>query len=131
MITIVMPWIDTILLPNTHDGLLKHGGRKAGFAITAARDTAKNTGYYAACQAVFGLDQLERDIDHAVSIVWNPPIGAGNIDNDGLSRAMKPTMDGIAQALNVNDFHFNPIEVRRGAKVEGGRVTVIIDDVPF
>jgi len=131
VITIVLPWIDTILLPNVHDGLLKHGGRKARFAVTASRDTAKNTGYYAACQAVFGLEPLAANEDHAVSIVWNPPIGAGNIDNDGLSRAMKPTMDGIATALKVNDYHFNPVEVRRGAKVDGGRVTVIIDDIPF
>jgi len=44
---------------------------------------------------------------------------------------MKPMLDGIAEALGVNDRRFNPIMITRGPTVKGGSITVLIDDIPF
>jgi crossover junction endodeoxyribonuclease RusA len=123
MITIELPWIDSALLPNRADGRNWH-------TTSAAKKAAREAGYYAALQAVFGVTELDPNEDHALSIVYHPANLPGP-DWDNFSRAMKPTLDGIAKALKIDDRHFNPVEVRRGAKVDGGRVTVIIDDVPF
>ena len=123
MIKIVLPWIDSALLPNRNDG------RK--WQVTASRKkAARKVGYYAALQAGFGFDPLDPDLDHSLDIVYNPPRKPGP-DFDNLARAMKPTLDGIADALGVNDYRFNPVSLRRGVPVDGGQVTVIIDDLPF
>ena len=130
MITIVLPWINTILLPNEHDGIIQHGTRAGKFAVKAARDDAKQTAYYLALQAAFGRDELSADGDLNVSIEYNPP-PRSRPDNDGVHRALKPSLDGIAQALRVNDYHFNPVRIWRGPHVDGGAVTITIDDLPF
>ena len=45
-------------------------------------------------------------------------------DLDNLLSASKSAIDGIATALTVNDKHFSPITIKRGAVVKGGMMTV-------
>ena len=130
MITIELPWINTALLPNNHDGLLKFGGRKAYYALKAARDQAKNDAYLVTLEAMQHGDAPESSDDLNVSIEFNPPHRA-RVDWDGIARALKPSLDGVAEALHVNDFHFNPVRIWRGAYSDFGRITIQIDDLPF
>lgn len=130
MITVTLPWIDTILLPNEHDGIIEYGTRAGKYSVAEARDRAKNDAYYLTLQAAFGLDELCADEDVNLSIVYNPP-PSSRPDNDGVHRALKSALDGIALALKVNDYHFNPVHIYRGAHMDVGRVTITIDDLPF
>jgi crossover junction endodeoxyribonuclease RusA len=45
-------------------------------------------------------------------------------DLDNLLSASKSAIDGIATALTVNDKHFHPITIMRGAVVKGGAMKV-------
>lgn len=133
MLRITLPWLDTILTPNVMDGLQVHGGRGAKFAISTARKNLFEGSYYTALSIILELPVLDFTCDHAVSVVHHRPIGQSGrgLDNDAVARAMKPALDGIAKAIGVNDYFFNPLEYRRGEPVEGGNVEVLIDDFPF
>lgn len=73
----------------------------------------------------------DNTIDHAVTIIVAPP-DKRRRDVDGILSALKPTLDGLADGLQMNDWHFNPIEIRRIDPCEGGKVTIIVhDDIPF
>ena len=47
-------------------------------------------------------------------------------DLDGMLSALKPTLDGVAEALEIDDKKFNPITLRRGDVVTGGQVILKI-----
>ena len=71
------------------------------------------------------------EVEHRMTIVFEPP-SRRRYDDDGLHTSVKYYIDGIAKALGIDDYYFNPVEVVRAAPVEGGRVTVRIDDsIPF
>lgn len=123
MITIELPWIDSALLPNRADG-------RKWQALAGPKKAARRIGYYTALQATWGLPALDVEQDHALEVIYNPPQRPGP-DEDNLARAMKPMIDGIAKALGINDYHFNPVTRRRGEPIDGGKITVIIDDFPF
>lgn len=122
MITIVVPFPDSSLLPNRRNG--------AAWQVTQrAKVEAKEAGRIAALQAAFGIEKLPpRNVD--VTIVFTPP-DRRRRDVDGMLSALKPTLDGIAIGLDVDDSRFNPIHIHRGEPMTGGKVTVIIDDLPF
>lgn len=48
-------------------------------------------------------------------------------DRDNLLAASKPAIDGIADALGVNDARFNPVVIRRGYSIKNGYVMVEIE----
>lgn len=50
-------------------------------------------------------------------------------DRDNLLAASKPSLDGIADALGVNDARFNPVIIRRGYSLKDGFVMVEIEDI--
>lgn len=122
MIQIIVPFPDSCLLPNRKNG--QH------WRVTqSAKLEAHEAGKIAALQAAFGLEPLPpRNVD--VTIVFTPPDHRKR-DVDGMLSALKPTLDGIAEGLGVDDSRFNPVHLHRGEPINGGRVTVIIDDLPF
>ena len=122
MIEINLPWIDTALLPNRANG-------RNWRATASAKKDAKQTGKFEARRscAIGVIDPLT---DHSLHIIFRPPRIPGP-DVDGVLSAMKPMLDGIAEALGVNDRRFNPIMITRGPTVKGGSITVLIDDIPF
>ena len=48
------------------------------------------------------------------------------IDMDGLLSAAKHLLDGVAQALNIDDYMFNPIKIKRGYDPAGSFMLVEI-----
>lgn len=120
MIKIDLPWIEVDLLPNNADGLPWQ-------ALSRLKSKEKYDGKIAALSGGHALDPNQ---DHALSIVYFPPRNPGP-DSDNLLKALKHRLDGIALGLGIDDRRFNPITITRGRSVAGGRVTVIIDDMPF
>lgn len=117
---IVLDWPAAELFPNRSNG--KHWGSRQPFKI-AARSAA-----YCAAD---GLNIGDTSIDHAIAIFISPPDNRRR-DVDGILSALKPSLDGIAKALHIDDQHFNPIHVERLEPIEGGRIVVIINDsIPF
>lgn len=62
-----------------------------------------------------------------VLITFHPP-GAYRFDRDGLLSRMKPSLDGIAEHLGVDDFRFRP-RIEMGAVQKGGNVIVEVTPI--
>ena len=122
---IELPWPDSALLPNNSRG--HHWATKQ-----SAKQQAKQDATYAVKVARF--NQVSPDIDPLVNaevtIICNPPDNRGR-DVDGILSSLKPSLDAIAIELGINDNKFNPIIIYREEAVTNGRVTIIIDQIPF
>lgn len=118
--TITIPFPDASLFPNRSNG--RHW---------STRQNAK-----AAARAYAGFESIghsigDTTIEHGVMIIVTPPDNKRR-DVDGILTALKPTLDGLADGLQINDWQFNPIEIRRVEPKPGGSVTIVIDDgIPF
>ena len=122
MLQIIVPFPDSSLLPNNKNG-------QSWRTTQRAKLSAKQAGMIAALEAMQGSDKLPpRNVD--VTIVFTPP-DRRRRDVDGMLSALKPTLDGIAEGLGVDDSRFNPVHIHRGEPIQGGKVTIIIDDLPF
>lgn len=119
---IILPWPDAELFPNRSNG--KSWKSKQSFKAAAKQS--------AAIEAIgIGSDIGDTLIDHGVTIIIEPP-DSRRRDVDGVLSALKPSLDGIAEVLRIDDYHFNPIRIIRQAPVRHGRITIIIDDsIPF
>ena len=60
-----------------------------------------------------------------LSFTFNPPHNR-SYDKDNLIAQMKSGIDGIADALGIDDKHFDIGSVELGGRVEGGIVRVLI-----
>lgn len=65
------------------------------------------------------------DGEIAVSVTFYPP-DKRKRDLDGMFSAIKSGLDGMADALAVNDYRFNPVTLVRADPVKGGKVVVTI-----
>lgn len=61
-----------------------------------------------------------------LDIVFHPPTRR-RFDLDGLLGRCKPMLDGLAQALGVDDYRF-ALTLRRAEPIKGGRVTITIGE---
>ena len=112
-----MPWPDPVLWPNRAAG--KHWTAKH-----KAKCAARDAGFYAAKQAKTTQVTPELpDGDIPLSLVFCAS-SARRFDLDGALSACKPALDGIAQALGVDDSRFCPVVLNRGNLVKGGAVIV-------
>jgi crossover junction endodeoxyribonuclease RusA len=114
-IEILLPFPDPALFPNRSNG--KHW---------ATRQPAKELAKVTAFEKCERLSVVGTQIDHAMTITVAPP-DRRRRDVDGILSALKPSIDGIAQALKIDDTHFNPIEIERVKPIEGGRVLITIE----
>lgn len=94
-----MPWPDSSLWPNRFSG--KHWSTRH-----KAKVAAREAGFYAVKQAKGASLDLSGTIP--VSIVFCAP-SARRFDLDGALSALKPTLDGIAAGLGIDDSKFRPI----------------------
>jgi crossover junction endodeoxyribonuclease RusA len=115
--TIVLPWPDAELSPNGRS----HWGKKSS-AVSLARHEAY----------VMALEQREHiGIGEPLTVLlqFTPP-DKRRYDLDGLISRCKPYLDGICQALTINDYQFCEIRaVRQADIVPGGRVVITIAEV--
>lgn len=98
---ITLPWPDMSLMPNRKNG--RHWG-----GTQAAKVRARQDGYYAAKSAHRGDIVLGETIP--LRITFAAP-DRRHRDLDNLLACMKHTLDGVAQALGVDDKQFRPITV--------------------
>lgn len=104
-LTITLPWPDTSLMPNRKNG--RHWG-----STQAAKVRARQDGFFGAKQAM-GINSLNLPDRIPLSIDFiGPDRRARDIDN--LLACIKPQIDGIAQALGVDDKRFRPITINDG-----------------
>ncbi len=119
-LVIHLPWPARELFPNRSNG--QHWGKRQPFKVYA-----RSVAFYMSRE----LSLPNPNFDHAVKIIVQPP-DKRKRDVDGILSALKPSLDGIALALQIDDQHFNPIEIVRADVAQGGCVTVVIDDgLPF
>lgn len=111
--TIRLPWPPAILSPNNR----AHWAAKA-----KARQSARKAGFYAAKEAKAAAPV---DGDITLRITAYPPHTRA-YDRDNLLARMKGSLDGIADAMGVDDVRFRPLPVVIGERTAGGLVTVEI-----
>lgn len=101
-LTIGLSWVDSSLMPNRKNG--RHWGNSQ-----AAKVKARQEGYMVAKSALHGHALAPADT-YPLRITFAAPDGRHR-DLDNLLAASKPAIDGIAQALGVNDKCFRPIVI--------------------
>ena len=118
---IELPWPDAKLNPNRSKGA--HWG-----STVALRKKARNDAMWLTKGAM-----LQSLMD---ALPWAPPEGGCTLtitfiqpdkrhrDRDNLLAALKPALDGIADALEINDSQFDPVILRRGYGAKPGCVLV-------
>lgn len=97
-----LPWPSPALAPNRSNG--KHWG-----TVAALKAKSKADAYALAKNALNGR-KFDPDADFPVSIVFLTP-DRRRRDVDGMLSSLKSSLDGIAQAIGVDDRHFRPILV--------------------
>ena len=114
-----LSWPPALLSPNAR----AHWGSKA----TAVK------AYRRQCWAIASASRGgEVECPVHMTVIFHPP-DKRRRDRDNMIAAMKAGMDGLADALGVDDRHFVPT-YRVGDPVEGGRVSIQITSairVPF
>ena len=96
-LTVCLPWPSAKLNPNAR----VHWSRKAQVARRARQDA------YSATRQSIAVTHTDVTLETpvSVSIVFCPP-DRRRRDWDNLIASMKPSLDGIALALGIDDSHF-------------------------
>ena len=118
-VIIRLPWQSSSLAPNRRNG-------KHWTATHAAKAAARDHAFMIGCLAAKAAEGFKApDGDIPLSILFLTP-DKRRRDLDGLLSSMKPALDGIAQALNLDDYRFRPILVDRAPGPKGGAVIVAV-----
>jgi crossover junction endodeoxyribonuclease RusA len=120
-IIVELPFPDSNLMPNR--ARREHWRSKAGYA-QIARMTAKVEAYNAKPRYDYSFPLGERI---PLTLKFYPP-DRRERDLDNLLAAMKSALDGVSDALDINDRMFCPITVDWGSIEKGGRVVVVIGE---
>ena len=122
---IELPWPDSALLPNNSSG--HHWATKQ-----AAKQQAISDATWATKKALFDDigPRIDPELDAELSIYFYPPDNRGR-DVDGMLSSMKPALDAIAKTIGINDRRFRPVHLYPLDKIDGGRVIVVLDQIPF
>ena len=110
-----LPWPDSALMPNRKNG--KHWG--------ASLDAKVNALEYAYMATKAAGTFTPGDGAIPISILFLEP-DKRRRDLDNLLASMKPAIDGIAKALNVDDHRFSPILLDRATGPKYGAVVVAV-----
>lgn len=115
MITVTLPWPDKALSPNG-----KHGAWQVKWrAKKAARQ-----------DALILARQQRKELPPTgllkITIVALPP-DRRRRDRDNLLAMLKPSLDGIAQALDVDDSRFVPFPIEIREPEPGGQITITVE----
>lgn len=125
MITFELPWPSAKLNPNQSKGM--HWG-----ATSALRKKARNDAFYLTCEALTAPKQCPGVMSEsgpiALTITFIQPDRRAR-DRDNLLAALKSSLDGVADALGVNDSQFEPVTIRReyGAKPGSVRIQIGVE----
>ena len=117
---LILPWPDRALHPNSRG----HWGKRA-----AAAKVARAEAHIRARAAGWRADQLPA----ATRLhIWidGYPADKRRRDADGLLSSLKPWLDGIADALGIDDRRFVPHPWVKDEVVKGGEVRIRITGGP-
>lgn len=123
MISFTLPWPSAKLNPNRSKGAhwastsaLRKSARTEAWALVKVAMTQAN------CQpGIFGVSAV------SLAITFVQPDRRAR-DRDNLLASMKPAIDGIADALAINDAQFDPIVLRREYGKKPGLVRIEISE---
>jgi crossover junction endodeoxyribonuclease RusA len=122
MIVVTLPFPDARLNPNRSKGVhwaatsaLRKSARSSAWTLT--RVAASSTPWY-------GTERRKSETV-PLTITFIQP-DRRRRDRDNLLAACKPALDGVADALEINDSQFEPVLIRReyGAKPGGVRIEI-------
>ena len=111
---ILLPWPPSVLNPNRRchwavkAKAVKAYRKESGWATKASGDRIKGKGAIDLHISFYPPDNRSRDLD-------------------GMLSSIKAGLDGIADALGVNDKRFQ-LRIERCAKIKGGQVRIIITE---
>lgn len=117
-LTVFLPWPDPALSPNRKNG--KH------WTTVHAKKTAARDAAYRLAKASTTADLRFGD-RVPLHITFHSPDRRAR-DADNLLAACKPMLDGLADALGVNDSRFDPIVIRRANGTKPGQVEVKVGE---
>ena len=111
---ITLPWPSADLSPNSRC----HWSKKAKAAKAARQHAGWAT--KAAGEVIEGVGSID------LHISFYPP-NKRKFDLDGLLSRMKSALDGVADALGVDDNRFT-LRIERCAPIKGGEVRIVITE---
>jgi crossover junction endodeoxyribonuclease RusA len=103
-VKVTLPWPDKGLFPNRKNG--RHWGAVSGLKTVATHEA------WALAKAAQKGAQAPREGEVAVTLTFHFPDGRKR-DADNLLAAMKPYIDGVSLALDIDDSRFWPITLNR------------------
>jgi crossover junction endodeoxyribonuclease RusA len=117
-VTVVLPWPDRKLNPNYSKG-------RHWTSTTDERKTARTLARLLTLNVLVTARAGEFVGDVPLTIVFVAP-DKRHRDRDNLLSALKSSLDGVADAMRVNDSQFNPITISREFGAKPGSVIVTI-----
>lgn len=123
MLKIELPWPDPSLSPNRKNG--KHWG-----STQHAKNKRRTSARLLALYEMRKTGYVPPPGKLALRLTFCPP-DKRRRDLDNLLASMKADFDGISQALGVDDQHFEPIILQRGAVAKPGLVSMEIGSKGF
>jgi crossover junction endodeoxyribonuclease RusA len=123
MLTVQLPWPDPKLNPNQSKGVHWAG-------TSALRKRARTDAFWLTRGAMLqNLMACRPDAlgagDVAVTITFVQP-DKRRRDRDNILAALKPSLDGLAEAIGVDDSRFEPLTIRRQYGDKPGCVLVTV-----
>ncbi len=114
---ITLPFPDSSLLPNRKNG--RHWGSTSG-----AKASAKNVAFYLTKEAMQSTRFPVRDAYHLRITFMQPDRRKRDLDN--LLAGMKHYLDGMCDALGIDDSKFDTVTLLRGYLKGSGHVVVTV-----
>lgn len=119
-ISFKLPWPNPKLNPNQSKGM--HWG------VTAALRKNARVGAATIARAAAGAPAPQFGQAIPLTITFQQPDRRAR-DRDNLLAALKPALDGVADALGINDSQFDPVIIRREYGARPGAVQIEIGGV--
>lgn len=116
-VTIVLPYPDAGLSPNART----HFRAKAALARGAHDD-----GFIATKAAYIGSQYAYQSFNLPLRLTFHAPDKRGR-DLDNAYASCKATLDGVAEALQINDRQFWPVTLRWGDVEKPGKVVLELE----
>jgi len=121
LVTVTLPFPDMRLNPNKSKGT--HWAATSGL-----RKKAKHVGHILGLEAAHKAGWEAHGQDVPLRITFEMPDRRWR-DRDNLLAALKPSLDGIACALGVDDSQFEPVTLRRTYGRQPGAVHIEIGGI--
>jgi crossover junction endodeoxyribonuclease RusA len=124
MIVVSLPFPDARLNPNRSKGM--HWAATSALRKKARTDAWMLTRAAASATSWFGTERRKADTV-PLTITFIQP-DRRHRDRDNLLAASKPALDGVADALEINDSQFDPVTIRREYGTKPGSVRIEIGE---